>query len=183
MVRKTFVTGGVLLLVLAQVSIAEIDQIPLPELVGSYPASRTVTVQLRDEPMLIRGASIRLIGDATLGAYFCGFDGPFPLSLLLSASFPDTPSGSWIAEDFVPKQNGAFYMHIDFRAYRDPTWEFLMDGAGELKLMGGTGFLPSGCWIVTPPSATVTEAVLLIDADFPVPADQSTWGRIKALYE
>jgi hypothetical protein len=58
-----------------------------------------------------------------------------------------------------------------------------MDGEGEVNVTGDTGFLPGGCWEVAPPEATVSEAVLYVDADFPVPAESNTWGRIKALYE
>jgi hypothetical protein len=28
----------------------------------------------------------------------------------------------------------------------------------------------------------ITEAVLIIDAEFPVTAEPSTWGKVKALY-
>jgi hypothetical protein len=94
-----------------------------------------------------------------------------------------TLSGSWVATHFTPQQSGSFDISSAFVPYRDPTWEFLLDGQGELTLIGGDGILPSGCWPMPSPSATVTEAVLVIDADFPVAVDESTWGRIKALYE
>jgi hypothetical protein len=37
--------------------------------------------------------------------------------------------------------------------------------------------------MITPdPTAFVDEVVLILDLEFPVPLEQTTWGRIKQLY-
>jgi hypothetical protein len=47
---------------------------------------------------------------------------------------------------------------------------------------GGAGYITICSATSAPPTVTVTEAVLILDAEFPVAIESSTWGRIKALY-
>jgi hypothetical protein len=63
------------------------------------------------------------------------------------------------------------------------TWNFLMDGMGEISLFGSPAIYLDPCSESSaPPTLTVTEAVLIVDADFPIAVEPSTWGKIKALY-
>jgi len=58
-----------------------------------------------------------------------------------------------------------------------------MDGETQLELYGAPAILVGLCFQnPSPPSAIVEEAVLIIDAEFPVAIETSTWGAIKALY-
>ncbi len=184
MMRAVLVVSCVLVLTFVESAIAEIAEIPLPGLLGPYPAVRTASFQLRSEPLVVRGASIRLVGDATVGSIVCVWGGPYASTLEFDARFLDTPGGYWIAGGGTSEQPGSFEITSEFYpVVGDPTWEFLMDGTGEVTLFGSTGALLGECWLVTSPEATLSEAVLYVDADFPVPTESTSWGRIKALYE
>jgi hypothetical protein len=59
-----------------------------------------------------------------------------------------------------------------------------MDGQADIKVVGVPSEYPDICYPVSAsPTLTVTEAVLIVDAEFPVPVEATTWGRIKALFE
>jgi hypothetical protein len=63
------------------------------------------------------------------------------------------------------------------------TWSFLLDGSGEVMLSGAPAGLIGTCTeIISTPSAVIDEAVIIIDAEFAVPVQASTWGGVKALY-
>jgi hypothetical protein len=58
-----------------------------------------------------------------------------------------------------------------------------MDGAADIHLFGAaSGYVGICSETSVPPTLTVTEAVLIIDAEFPLAVQPSTWGSIKALY-
>jgi hypothetical protein len=85
----------------------------------------------------------------------------------------------------MPFTAGAFSWTAAFQAVppSGSTWDFLLDGTAEINLWGE----PSGFILICSPASpsptlTVTEAVLIIDGDFPIATETSTWGRIKALY-
>jgi len=175
--------SSALILALASIGAAEVVQVPLPELLGVYPQSQTITIQLPNEPLTVRGATIWLAGEASVGSFYCGLEGPFPLPMQVRARFPDWPQGPGYVDEKLPVQPGSFQIRREFRPYRSPTWDFFMDGEAEFTFSGGIGALFGGCWVVVQPQVTLTEAVLYIDADFRVPVRTSTWGEIKALYE
>ncbi len=181
---KCFLAAFVIVLAFAQVTVAEIVQIPLTGLLGSYPAVRTATFQLPDEPIIVRGAALKLSGEAIVGADSCEWGGPYPWPTQFNARFLDTPGGTWYASGGTPELSGPFETNSSFYALLgDPTWDFLADGQGELTLFGGPYILVGLCWEITQPLATVADAVLFVDADFPVPAEPTSWGRIKALFD
>jgi hypothetical protein len=168
---------------------ATVIAIPLPGLLGTYPVdeqntTRTVTFQLPDPPTIVRGASLRVSGTTEVGLILC--DGklyPWPTSL--TAYMEDTPSHYWFADEGMPFTAGAFSWTAAFQAVppSGSTWDFLLDGTAEINLWGE----PSGFILICSPASpsptlTVTEAVLIIDGDFPIATETSTWGRIKALY-
>jgi hypothetical protein len=97
-----------------------------------------------------------------------------------------TTGGTWHAGDSTPEVAGEFQILEPFtpRCCDPASWDFLLDGQGDISLRGVPLGLVDLCQpISAPPEATVNEAVLVLDAEFPVPTDATTWGRIKGLYE
>ena len=85
----------------------------------------------------------------------------------------------------MPEVPGTFEWTGQFHANPSTTtWEFLMDGQAEISLFGAPAGLVDLCWPLTAyPTGTVEEAVLFVDAEFPVAVEPTSWGRIKALYD
>jgi hypothetical protein len=171
-------------------TVAEVIEIPLPGLLGSYPleypnATRTAAFQLPAPPLEIHGASFRISGTAGVGSIVCEWGGPYPWPMMLSASMRAEFARFWFAEQSMPEVPGPFQWTAQFHANPPTTtWEFLMDGVAEVSLFGAPAGLVDLCWPVGPyPTGTVEEAVLIVDAEFPVPVAETSWGRIKALFE
>jgi hypothetical protein len=179
-----------LLCLVAHSAHATVIEIPLPGLLGNYPVSgsndeRTTTFQLPQTPTLIHGVSFRIAGTAVVGSVDCdeyGDNAPWPMDFL--AEMQDATSNWWLASPHpYVRPDGAFGWTASFHSSDGATWGFLLDGEGEIILFGGPGGLIADChqpWVI--PSGSVTEAVLIIDAEFPVATEPSTWGRVKALY-
>ena len=166
---------------------ATVIEIPLPSLLGSYPEtadSRTVTFQLPAPPTVIHGVSIRIGATHVVGSIVCEWGGPYEWPMTLSASMQDAPHGWWIASQNTPIVSGPFTSTEAFTtSFPATTWAFLMDGEGELIFYGTPAGLVGLCFEdPIPPTAEVTEAVLIVDAEFPLSIETSTWGKIKALY-
>jgi hypothetical protein len=97
----------------------------------------------------------------------------------------DTPLHDWYATFMMPYVAGPFAATASFETLYgyEASWNFLRDGTGALTLDGGaSGFIMICSPVSPPPTVTVTEAVLIVDAEFPIRTEASTWGRIKALY-
>lgn len=96
------------------------------------------------------------------------------------------PDQSWSAEATNPPVAGAFETITPFEfltfSHIPPNWTFLAGGEGTIEFSGAPAGGVLDCSYLTPPSVTVTEATLIFDADFPVPAKIRSWGRIKAAY-
>jgi len=167
---------------------ATIVEVPLPALYGTYPITlsngeRTATVQL--SPMLaINSVSFRVSGTTAVGMVDCeGNVEPWGMDILASM-FTDG-SGIWMSSELMLMVSGAFAWTGTFRSSPPIgiTWDFLLDGEAELILYGAPLILVGICTVIgPPPTADVTEATLIIDADFTVPTETGTWGQIKALY-
>ena len=180
----------ILTLVPASLANAEIIQIALPDLLGTYPitmslAERTAAFSFTP-PAAINGASFRVSGVATVGSLMCeGTPGPYPIEIL-AYMFPDE-AGWWYAEEPMSDVPGAFTWTAQFESTPPhpvgPSWDFLMDGEGELILFGAGPPIIGICSIVSSPSAIITEAVLILDVVSTVPTEVTTWGQIKAIYE
>lgn len=175
-------------------SASELEETQLPELQGFYSvfdtsSTRYASFQLDRIPTRIYNVWIRLSGSANVGEYSCYFysgfpEGPYPYPVDFFATIQDTVNGRpWIAERVAPEETGDFELTIPFQEiYGWPvTWDFLKSGRGTVKLAGGTIIIVAMCCPDVFPDATVTEAVLIVEADFQVPVDQSTWGSIKSL--
>jgi len=187
---KTLVALIAIVIVTTSTTVAEVVEIPLPGLLGTYPitdqnGTRTVTFQLPAVPLAIHGASFRISGTTGVGAVSCEWGGPYAWSMDIGASMKDTFAHFWLASALMPQEAGPFAWTEEFHATPSTTtWGFLMDGEAEIRLNGAPVGLVDLCWPVSAePTATVTEAVLIVDAEFPVPVDATSWGRIKALYE
>jgi hypothetical protein len=176
---------------------AEVLAIPLPELVGEYQAwmpsaARTVTLTLPGIPSAIRGAALRVRGSAETGVIVCG--GPFGpvespwVTYFHAGMYDDLPNRAWSIENSPANPAGAFEWTRDFRGWSVfgaplPTWGFLLDGSAELEFVAADNNVLLGCsGVMPPPKAWVEEAVFLLDADFAVPVQSATWGRVKAAY-
>jgi hypothetical protein len=170
---------------------AEVLEIPLPGLLGVYPldeqnATRTVEFELPQAPLVVNGAWFRISGTTGVGTTTCDGGGLYPWPMDVSAFMADTVSAHvWIAWALMPEEPGPFAWTAEFRPIPSTaTWEFLLDGEAEISLFGAPTALVGLCWPVSaPPTANVEEAVLIVDAEFPVGLEATSWGRIKALYE
>lgn len=169
-------------------------EIPLPALLGTYgcedywcSSSRTASFQLDDMPDTIYAVSIRLSGTAAIGEFLCWPGGSPPSYIdsvgidLMAGMFDSLNTHWWSAEYIAPDTNGAFECQVQFRQLLGATWEFLESGRGDVKLTGGPPATVPECGPITYPVATVTEAVLVIEADFSISTDDKSWGAIKSL--
>lgn len=165
---------------------AEVVEIPMPELQGAYPlsetmAERTTTVHLPALPSVISGAWVRLSGSVVVGEVSCEFNsGPWPMDFVVYL-----PSGEigWIAGPPPMMTSGDFSVTTAFhRLAPGVDWSFLMDGEARITLWGAPAYLAGPCSEISTPSGVIDEAVLIVDAEYPLPVATSTWGRIKALY-
>ena len=172
---------------------AEVVEVPLPELQGRYFIEDTVTryarFQMDAAPLSIAGVSIRITGTHILGEIWCELASPItvplPYSVAFTASIPDTVNGYWwMAADKSQLLSGDFEITMPFREIYGwyVTWDFLLAGYGEVRLDGPPAGYVLLCNPTIWPDATVTNAVLLVEGEFPVGTDQSTWGSIKALF-
>jgi hypothetical protein len=178
----------VLLVLCAPPALAVVIEIPLPDLNGTYGADRTVPLQLPVAPSVIHGASFRVTGTTQVGTLICynietgNYDVP---AVWASEAFIYVHDGGYLPSWYMDKTmvvSGPFSHQDTARPLLGATWDFLLDGVGVVTFHGGgTGYTSCAATSATP-TVTVTEAVLIIDAEFPIAIESSTWGRIKALY-
>jgi hypothetical protein len=173
---------------------SEIRYVPLPELTGEYPGAtpttRTASFDLGVAPTLVRGAKISLVGGATVGVLTCPDEitlepREFPWVFELDATMNDAATGGfWISSGTTSSEGGPFETLRAFYRIFGAGWTFLNDGTGQVDLrVVPTGYIAECIPTVVPVVAIVTEAYLVLDAEFPVPVETTTWGQIKALYE
>jgi len=188
MSRITFLSIAIVSLFAASAGAALVD-VPLPGLLGSYPvsetiASRTVSFQLPAPPSVIHSVSFRISGTQTLGAITCEWGGPYDWPMQFSPEMYDAPHGYWTADTTPSVASGPFTVTATFTtSFPNTTWAFLLDGRAEVTLYGSPAGLVDLCFDnPVPPRGEITEAVVIVDGDFPIAVATSTWGRIKALY-
>jgi hypothetical protein len=169
------------------VAAATVVEVPLPELSGRYydteTYQRTAPFHLLPIPVAVHSVSLRLVGTLTIRLAYCDFD-PFPTMFAFEANLPDPATegawGAWFGSD----ANGSFDQSIVFSTRSGASWGGLETGFGEVTLSGMGCPVVDGCWPLTLCSeAVVEEAYLVVDAEFPIPVGEATWGRIKALFE
>ncbi|MCX5753726.1 MAG: hypothetical protein NTW97_08805 [Candidatus Krumholzibacteria bacterium] len=185
-----------LVVVATDATAGELVEIDLPQLEGTYcfdtcDPSRLVDFQLDRLPLAIEGVCIHISGIVSVGQEMCDLygdgsvTGPFPYPMALVAWMMDTVGGHpWFAGAPLPDESGSFDMVVSFRElYGWPvTWDFLLSGHVNFSFAGeGSGLIPE-CWVTDLPQATVEHASLIIEGEFEVAVEQSTWGSIKSLF-
>lgn len=189
MTRRTIGLAVALALVSATARAIPVE-IPLPSLLGAYPPERTIPIHLPFTPTVIHGASFRISGVAQTGTLLCynaetgnwDIEVVWPVEVFAyvhdGAHYPFWSVTGWV------EVSGAFSLEEPCGPHpSNATWDFLRDGTGYVTLHAGGANYPAVCGAASPtPTATIADAVLIVDAEFPVPVGTSTWGRIKALY-
>jgi hypothetical protein len=167
-------------------------EIPLPELSGSYnPATRQITFRFDRLPIQIYGAAIKLRGWTAPGYWSCdNYLWEFVRRTIFTATMYDsTTAGTWIANKAIGpglshQAPFEFEVILAFSTMTGATWQFLKAGRGTLALQGVEEHRPSDgydCFGPTP-NTIVYLATLIVDADYQISTDSSTWGSIKALF-
>jgi hypothetical protein len=177
------------LLLLASSARALTVEIQVPGLIGPYPISPSVTtrstsVKLPAIPTVINSVSLRITGTQAMGHLVCPLGTFQDWPMLFYGSMQQDEDHWWLAP-YSPASDGSFTQTLSFAPSppEGASWEFLMDGTGMVQLFGNPNFLEGPCWEdAVAPTGEVTEAVLIIEGDFALPVESSTWGRIKALY-
>jgi hypothetical protein len=169
------------------VAAATVVEVPLAELSGRYydteTYQRTAPFHLLPIPVAVHSASLRLVGTLTIRLTYCDFD-PFPQMFVFEANLPDPTTGGTWGAGLISDANGSFDQSIVFSTRSGASWEGLETGIGEVILSGTGCPVVDGCWPLTLCSeAFVDQAYLVVDAEFPIPVGEATWGRIKALFE
>jgi hypothetical protein len=151
--------------------------------------SRTVEFDIDPSPGIIYSVSIRLTGETNVRQWFCDLDPPFDVPVTLYAFMPDPiTGGAWYTSGVCARESGNFVVTLPFRPYwpeqfGQPTWDFLRAGNGSMTIYGGGAPVIDICWPIGDLSiASVSGASLLIDGEFAIPVEQTTWGRIKSIY-
>ncbi|MGD1047302.1 MAG: hypothetical protein ABR899_00955 [Candidatus Krumholzibacteriaceae bacterium] len=179
---------------------AEIVEIPLPGLIGTYGSesplpmsgcytTRSASFQLDRMPKTVYAVWIRISGTAVAGQTYCDFSGWPPPGIQLegmafSANMLDSLNSSgWNADCATAGESSTFEYKVQFYPHSGATWEYLESGRGDVNLYGAGYSNPFvECYPVTCAVATVTEAVLVIEADFAISTHDESWGAIKSLY-
>lgn len=171
-------------------SLAEVVEVPLPALQGRYYlediVERSASFQMERVPISISGASIRISGTLIIGEMYCenpsGIMLPEPYPINFVAYMSDSVTGDvWYAGEISPLVSGEFEIAMPFMELHG-TWQFLLDGQGTVKFAGPPVMIIMLCSPASWPDAIVTSAALLVDGEFPVAAENTTWGGIKGLF-
>ena len=174
-------------------------EIPLPELSGSYPFERAMSVRFEHPAINIYGVSLRLQGYAQPGWWECDWGSipiPLPKDMDFTATMPDSITGGfwqakrlvtcpfdgpWGDYHFPPCE---FDVTIAFVPVNGASWDFLKVGRPFIYLSGTPELVPGGLSCTSEnPIARIHLATLVIDSDYLVGTRPSTWGRIKALFK
>ena len=187
MSKCTAVLCVLVILVAADVR-GEILQVPLSDLQGAYTwpevFSGTATVSVRPIPGVVRAVSLALTGYANVREYICDLT-PYREPVFFEAFVRDPITGGyWWAGVQSSIDGGPVNAADTFEQLTPASWAFLSNG--EVTVSFTVRLLPviDTCSPDTDYSdAQVYTAVLVIDGDFPIPVGQSTWGRVKAMFE
>ena len=186
MLRATLVVAASVVLA-SSAGYADVIEVPLPGLAGSYAAAedRTMGFDLGQELDSVDAVSISWQGSISPGlghgdGVWIPEDEWFEWSAEFIASMdPDPPqNGFWYAP--VGPVDGSFDEVTPFDSFLSPGWEFLLDGVGQIEVALAPAISIGGV-MVTPPSGHISAATLLIDADF-TPVESVSWSNIKALF-
>lgn len=175
-------------------ALADTVQFPLPSTLHvTYLCepwvSQSAEFVVRPRPAVVRSVSIKLSGQTIVRQWYCDLDPPFDLPVKLVAFIPDpVTGGGWVATGTAALQTGPFDVTLPLRPYwpahyGQPTWDSLREGSATIELNGSGAPIIDICWPIGDLSeATVTRASLVIEGDFPIPVEPTTWGCVKALF-
>lgn len=185
--RLAVITAALIVLGCWGVSAAATIEVPLPELVGTYGGpvgvTDTITVDAGMTFPPIVSVSVRVRGEGVPGTITCldGSTGPWPMEFDFLVPDPDN-AAYWLTGVIAPNEAGSFELVDAFRTFLgDATWDLFGDGTMTIIVTIAPPALIGVCSGVTPPTATITDAALLVNTA-PVAVQPSTWGRVKALY-
>ena len=189
---RLILPASLALLLVSDVARADIIEIPLPELAGSYVYNpdrgsidgRTTSFNLGGRVTQVNGAWIRWSGSVAAGWGSLN-GGSFRWVSGLTVYLDKRVFGSWRASEQAssPDWERSFDETLALGSFVDDAgWDFLSDGTADVILdVDAAAYLQGE--MVAPPRATLDTATLVLDVVLtPVPVAISTWGAIKALY-
>lgn len=133
----------------------------------------------------ILSARIRITGNLVWPSYYgCPYGDAGVNGLKFFANM-STASGDWFTETVYVDQRVLFVTYLFWQPSGGATWDFLSGKSGTLVLSGFARPLPEGCTYNHGSSDTtgeVADAEIIFELRDPNPVEQSTWGRVKALF-
>jgi len=134
------------------------------------------------DPNAIVSSWLRITGNLVWPSYCScgsGFNG--------NSFFASMPAGAgeWYTEAVYVEDRVSFVATLVWQPSPGATWDFLSAGTGTVFLSCFAPPLPAGCQYLHGSSegiAEVTSAEIHFELSNPTPVQQTTWGRIKALY-
>lgn len=143
----------------------------LPGLVGSYGTGRTAAFNFGVSFVEIDDVGIRMAGTITPGighgdGVLRSADDWFSWPSQIGVVMDPPGSGLWYA--YIGPYNGAFEIEKPFESFLNPTWEFLLDGRGEVEAYLAPLIILGGV-MVQPPRASISEASLIVHGEVPEP--------------
>ena len=168
---------------------AEVLEIPVAEFEGSYSSGSNIRyyqLDLGTHITAVNEAWLELTATITFGTgHGDGVEIPLDEWFDWSAGFismmPEPEQGFMWAP--FSSLEGQTVQLRQYESFAGATWDFLLDGTGEIFLE----FSPMasiGGVMVESPTATVESARLIIDIlHEPIAAGESSWGHIKALMQ
>ncbi|MFH1220343.1 MAG: FlgD immunoglobulin-like domain containing protein [Candidatus Eisenbacteria bacterium] len=153
---------------------AEIIEIPLSSLLCYYTISdsRTAAFDIGSPISAVTNVWIRWSGTITPGlGHGDGIERPagdwFPWPAEMIAIMD--PGGPGFRYAYAMPTDGHFEETSQFIAFPNPGWDFLLDGAGEVRVNLDPAIIIGGDMVI-PPVAVLEEAVLVLDVDICNPA-------------
>jgi hypothetical protein len=177
---------------------SETLHVPLPALEGRYYVDpgppwvvqygRSVHFELTRIPLTVYDVSFRITGTFTVGSVYCeltGIGSTTPQALEYFADIEDTAhAAGFYAAAQSPAHDETFDYAASFQKVvhtSEADWNFLKAGYGRVDMSANFIMFPE-CTVLVWPEATIESAELIIEADFQVGVEKSTWGSIKSLY-
>ena len=188
---RLILPASLVVLLACGVARAEIIEIPLRDLAGSYvydqargaSNSRRVSFDLGGRVTQVNGAWIRWSGSVAAGWGSCG-GSSFRWRGGLDVNLDHREFSSWHARTIAayPEWERDFDEVLSLESSGDPGWDFLSDGTGDVIVSIWAVYYVCGD-MRAPPTATLDAATLVLDVVMaPVPVASTTWGQVKALY-
>jgi hypothetical protein len=189
---KSLIVAVFLLFAASGVHGTEILEYPLPGLTGFYQdtpggiTSRAATVVYHGPSAHVIDIWIDLDGSADVGLLYCfGVPDTVAWSMVAEAAVrKNNETGLWYGSGWV-EADGLFSIvqDIDPKNWQGPPFADLADGDRLIIEQGfaGSAFIAI-CTALEFGEGEITLARMRVEVEAAIPAEPSTWGRIKALY-